>query len=182
MEDIATDPRFATVKDLVMSLGLRACWSVPIRGLKQNVLGTFAMYHRRPARPRDRELELVEAGGHLAANAIERLHAAERLRENEERIVLAEKAAFLGIWELDLSGQVLTLSQQLAGQVGLPDATHRLSISQLREMIHPDDWQTIHTAWRRSYRNLEPKGNFRSNASRVRTRSPLRFHYRTLDD
>jgi diguanylate cyclase (GGDEF)-like protein/PAS domain S-box-containing protein len=150
VEDIATDPRFATVKDLVMSLGLRACWSVPIRGLKQNVLGTFAMYHRRPARPRDRELELVEAGGHLAANAIERLHAAERLRENEERIVLAEKAAFLGIWELDLSGQVLTLSQQLAGQVGLPDATHRLSISQLREMIHPDDWQTIHTAWRRA--------------------------------
>jgi diguanylate cyclase (GGDEF)-like protein/PAS domain S-box-containing protein len=150
VEDIATDPRFAPVKDFVMSFGLRACWSVPIRGLKQNVLGTFAMYHRRPARPRDRELELVEAGGHLAANAIERLHAAERLRENEERIVLAEKAAFLGIWELDLSGQVLTLSQQLAGQVGLPDAAHRLSISQLREMIHPEDWQTVHMAWKRA--------------------------------
>jgi diguanylate cyclase (GGDEF)-like protein/PAS domain S-box-containing protein len=150
VEDIATDPRFAPVKDFVMSFGLRACWSVPIRGLKQNVLGTFALYHRRPARPRDRELELVEAGGHLAANAIERLHAAERLRENEERIVLAEKAAFLGIWELDMSSQVLTLSQQLAGQVGLPDAAHRLSISQLREMIHPDDWQTVDAARKRA--------------------------------
>jgi diguanylate cyclase (GGDEF)-like protein/PAS domain S-box-containing protein len=150
VEDIATDPRFATVKDFVMSFGLRACWSVPIRGLKQNVLGTFAMYHRRPAKPRDRELELVEAGGHLAANAIERLHAAERLRENEERIVLAEKAAFLGIWELDMSCQVLTLSQQLAGQVGLPDAAHQLSLSQLREMIHRDDWRTIHAAWKRA--------------------------------
>ena len=150
VEDIATDPRFATVRDFVMSFGLRACWSVPIRGLKQNVLGTFAMYHRSPAKPRDRELELVEAGGRLAANAIERLHAAESLRENEERIALAEKAAFLGIWELDISCRVLTLSQQLATQAGLPDAAHRLSLSQLREMIHPDDWQTIQTAWKRT--------------------------------
>jgi diguanylate cyclase (GGDEF)-like protein/PAS domain S-box-containing protein len=150
VEDIATDPRFAPVKDFVMSFGLRACWSVPIRGLKQNVLGTFAMYHRSPAKPRDRELELVEAGGHLAANAIVRLRAADRLRENDERILLAEKAAFLGIWEMDMSREVLTLSQQLAGQIGLPDAAHQLSINQLRQMIHPDDWPTIQAASKRA--------------------------------
>jgi hypothetical protein len=31
VDDIATDPRFAVAKDFVMSFGLRACWSVPIR-------------------------------------------------------------------------------------------------------------------------------------------------------
>jgi diguanylate cyclase (GGDEF)-like protein len=143
VEDIATDPRFATVKDFVVSFGLRACWSVPIRGSDQHVLGTFAMYHRRPAKPRDRELRIVEAGAQLAGNAIARLQATRTLRENEERIVLAEKAAFLGIWELDIPHDILTLSQELAAQVGLPDAAHQLTLSQLRAMIHSDDWQPI---------------------------------------
>ena len=31
VEDIATDHRFATARDFVMSYGLRSCWSVPIR-------------------------------------------------------------------------------------------------------------------------------------------------------
>src|ERR1035441_3747255 len=86
----------------------------------------------------------------LEREALERLHAAERLKENEERILLAEKAAFLGIWELDMPRQVLTLSEQLAGQVGLPEAAHQLSVSQLRELIHLDDWLTVHAAWKRA--------------------------------
>jgi diguanylate cyclase (GGDEF)-like protein/PAS domain S-box-containing protein len=150
VEDIATDPRFAAVKDFVMSFGLLACWSVPIRGSNHEVLGTFAMYHRRRAKPGDREIGIVEAGAHLAGNAIERLRASERLKENEERIVLAEKAAFLGIWEFDIAHRILTLSQELATQVGLPDAAHQLTVKQLRAMIHHDDWPEIFAALRQA--------------------------------
>jgi diguanylate cyclase (GGDEF)-like protein len=148
VEDISTDPRFAPVKDFVMSFGLMACWSVPIAGLNQQVLGTFALYHRRPAKPRERELKIVEAAAQLAANAIERLRATERQKENEERIALAEKAAFLGIWELDVSLGILTLSQELAAQAGLADAAHQISMSQLRSMIYADDWPAVVTAMR----------------------------------
>lgn len=146
VEDISTDPRFAPVRDFVMSFGLMACWSVPIRGLSGEALGTFAMYHRRPAKPRARELKIVEDAAQLAANAIERLRATERQKENEERIALAEKAAFLGIWEMDVSRGILTLSQELAAQAGLADAAHQLTVSQLREMIHADDWAAIRKA------------------------------------
>src|SRR3984893_7379405 len=66
VEDIATDPRFAPAKDFVMSFGLRACWSVPIRDSNKNVPGTFAMYHRRPATPHESDLRVVEAGALLA--------------------------------------------------------------------------------------------------------------------
>ncbi|MBV9134810.1 MAG: GAF domain-containing protein, partial [Chloroflexi bacterium] len=65
VEDVATDYRFANGgRDLVMGYGLRSCWSVPIRDSKRNVLGTFATYHRTPARPRDFDLQLVEAAAH----------------------------------------------------------------------------------------------------------------------
>jgi diguanylate cyclase (GGDEF)-like protein len=146
VEDIATDPRFATVKDYVMSFGLRATWSVPVRGVNGKVLGTFAMYHRHRAKPRDRELAIVEDGARLAAHAIERRRATERIRENADRIELAEKAAFLGIWELNVTRGVLTLSQELAGQVGMPDAAHRVNMKQLRTMIHSDDWKPLAAA------------------------------------
>ena len=53
IEDIANDHRFGAAKDFVMSFGLRACWSVPIRDSKKKVLGTFAMYHKHPATPHD---------------------------------------------------------------------------------------------------------------------------------
>src|SRR5580658_2276375 len=82
IEDIANDHRFGPAKDFVMSFGLRACCSVPIRDSKQKVLGTFAMYHKHPATPHDRDLRVVEAGAHLAGNAIERLRAEEKLREH----------------------------------------------------------------------------------------------------
>ncbi|MGA2534578.1 MAG: diguanylate cyclase [Terracidiphilus sp.] len=143
VEDISTDRRFATVKDFVMSFGLLACWSVPIRGANHRVLGTFAMYHRRRAKPRPRELGIVEAAAHLAANAIERTRATERLKENEGRIAFAEKAGSLGIWEFDVATGASTLSKELAVQFGLPDAAQTLSLEQMGALIHPDDWKLM---------------------------------------
>jgi GAF domain-containing protein len=101
VEDIASDFRFAPVRDFVISFGMRACSCVPIRDTSHNVLATFAMYHRRPGKPRERELRLVESGAHLAGNAIVRRRATEMLQKNAERIARAEKAAMLGIWQLE---------------------------------------------------------------------------------
>jgi PAS domain S-box-containing protein len=146
VDDIATNYRFALAKDFVMSFGLRACWSVPIRDSCNQVLGTFAMYHRRPAQPRDRELRLVEAGALLAGNAIERLRAMQRLHENAERIRLAEETASLGIWQLDFRSGTITISEKLAGQIGLARANAQLSMRQLRAVIHAEDWQRLRGA------------------------------------
>ena len=66
VEDIATDYRFAQARDFVLSHGLRSCWSQPIRGSANNVLGTFAMYHRQVAsRSRSEELRMARAAAQL---------------------------------------------------------------------------------------------------------------------
>src|ERR1700722_9654613 len=139
IEDIAKDHRFGAAQDFVLSFGLRACWSVPIRDTKQNVLGTFAMYHKHPATPHDRDLRVVEAGAHLAGNAIERLRAEEKLRENAERIAMAEKAAAFGIWQTDVQTEMLSFSEGFATLVGLSGKPLRMHLDQWRKMIHPDD-------------------------------------------
>src|SRR5580698_1992660 len=139
IEDIANDHRFGAARDFVLSFGLRACWSVPIRDSKQKVLGTFAMYHQHPAAPHDRDLRVVEAGAHLAGNAIERLRAEEKLRENAERIAMAEKAAMFGIWQTDAATNMLSFSDGFAALLGQTGKPLRMPLDQWRQMIHPDD-------------------------------------------
>jgi GAF domain-containing protein len=107
VEDVATDYRFALAKDLVLSFGLRSWWSVPIRNFNGAVQGTFAMYHRKPSKPRQTELWLVEAGSRLAGNVIERLRAEQSLRQAAERLELAERAAKFGIWEVRFPGSAV---------------------------------------------------------------------------
>jgi PAS domain S-box-containing protein len=128
-----------------MSFGLRACWSVPIRDSKHQVLGTFAMYHKHPAKPHDRDLRVVEAGAHLAGNAIERLRSEEKLRENAERIAMAEKAAAFGIWQTDIPTEILSFSEGFAALTGLTGSPLRMSLEQWREMIHPEDRAPLNT-------------------------------------
>jgi len=150
VEDIATDHRFEGPREFIMSFGLRACWSVPIRDSRGAVLGTFAMYHRRPAKPREGALRLVEAGAHLVGNAIERLRAEQALRATADRLALAEKAASFGIWDLDVSNQVLKVSEGLARLIGMPGGGSELSMEQWRQIVHPDDRWLLETGVERA--------------------------------
>ena len=139
VDDIATDYRWALAKQVPLSFGLQACWSVPIRDSVGAATGTFAMYHRKPAHPRQGDLRLVEAAALLAGNAIERLRSEQRLRDNADRIGLAEQAASFGIWDLDTSTGIMTISSGLAALLGCEKTLRRLSIPQFREMVHPSD-------------------------------------------
>ncbi|MGP0072617.1 MAG: GAF domain-containing protein, partial [Bryobacteraceae bacterium] len=150
VEDIANDHRFGAARDFVLSFGLRACWSVPIRDSNQKVLGTFAMYHKRPAKPRDRDLRVVEAGAHLAGNAIERLRAEEKLRDNAERIAMAEKAAAFGIWQTDVATDMLTISEGFAALVGMTGQPRRMHLDEWRKMVHPDDREALNETARKA--------------------------------
>lgn len=72
VRDLATDPLWANFKDLALSHGLRACWSMPILSSEGAVLGTFALYHRVPTEPTERDQEIVRLLGQTAGLVIER--------------------------------------------------------------------------------------------------------------
>jgi len=91
VSDIANDPLWADFRDLALSNGLRACWSIPIMTAGRKVLGTFAMYHCEPREPTVRDLALVDLITQTAALIISRERAEAALRESERRFrVIAE--------------------------------------------------------------------------------------------
>ncbi|UAK26088.1 EAL domain-containing protein [Sphingomonas nostoxanthinifaciens] len=70
--DIATDPLWDGFRELVLPLGLRACWSSPIVDNHGVSIGCFAFYYREPRGPTLLERSVVDACLHLCMIAIDR--------------------------------------------------------------------------------------------------------------
>jgi PAS domain S-box-containing protein len=97
VEDIETDPLWDDYRDLAREAGLRACWSTPIFGSDDRVLGTFALHYREPRTPRASELALIARATHIARIAIERRQLIDELRALSGHIESAREEERTGI-------------------------------------------------------------------------------------
>jgi diguanylate cyclase (GGDEF)-like protein/PAS domain S-box-containing protein len=73
--DIDTDPRWQPFKTRPLEMGLRACWSTPIKAKDGRVIGTFAFYFRECRPPSRWHQRIIDACIDLGALAIERKEA-----------------------------------------------------------------------------------------------------------
>ncbi|WP_300619888.1 EAL domain-containing protein [Dokdonella sp.] len=79
--DIGTDPRWASYRQFALDIGLRACWSSPIKTIDGRVVGTFAFYYREPRGPTTLEREIVAHCVHVCAIAITHDEAQARINQ-----------------------------------------------------------------------------------------------------
>lgn len=63
-----------------VAAGFQSCWSQPIKGRENRVLGVFVIYQRTPARPGDDEIRLLENFANLAALVVEHYQTEEKIR------------------------------------------------------------------------------------------------------
>jgi PAS domain S-box-containing protein len=77
--DIATDPHWAAYVELGAVFGLGACCSTPVFSSEGELLGTVAMYYRKPHRPSEHDRELIRMATHLASIVMERARAVDQL-------------------------------------------------------------------------------------------------------
>jgi diguanylate cyclase (GGDEF)-like protein len=76
--DIDSDPLWEAYRELTQPLGLRACWSSPIRNGDGHVVATFAFYYRTCRGPDAMERNIVQTCVHLCAIAIDHEQARQR--------------------------------------------------------------------------------------------------------
>lgn len=74
-ENLDTDPRWQPYKTRPLEVGLKACWSTPIKAKDGRVIGTFAFYFRECRAPSRWHQRIVDACVHLGSLAIERKEA-----------------------------------------------------------------------------------------------------------
>ncbi|SIT31195.1 GAF domain-containing protein [Achromobacter sp. MFA1 R4] len=85
VDDIATDPRWATWRDLALAHGLRACWSTPIKSPDGRLLGVFSNYYEECRQPSAQDIDAIALVTRSAALAIERHRMDLALRHSGER-------------------------------------------------------------------------------------------------
>jgi PAS domain S-box-containing protein len=98
----------------------------------------------------------------------ERVQAEQALRESEQRLSLAQSAAHMGVWHLDLATHEITFSADYARLYGLASDRRTLTHQEWLSMIHPDDRGRVQTLiretleqshiWDAEYRVVWPDG------------------------
>jgi PAS domain S-box-containing protein len=95
VEDIASHPFWKGFTPAAEA-GLASCWSEPIISADGTLLGTFAIYHRTPASPREQEIRMIEQAALFAGLAIERSRDEEQRQELESLLNQAQKMEAIG--------------------------------------------------------------------------------------
>ncbi|OGB27251.1 MAG: hypothetical protein A3I66_10050 [Burkholderiales bacterium RIFCSPLOWO2_02_FULL_57_36] len=115
--DIASDPLWIDCRGQALEHGLRACFSWPIFGRLGQVLGVFAIYHRKPGEPTELELRLIQVTTDLAGLAIDSRRSEERIRylaHYDELTGLPNRTMFSQVLS-----QVLVRAGRSSNQVGI---------------------------------------------------------------
>lgn len=71
VDDITTNPLWDNYRTYALKAGFYACWSTPVLGKNDELLGTFAIYYPTPRQPSKHDLKLVNEIAGIAAMAIE---------------------------------------------------------------------------------------------------------------
>lgn len=106
-EDVRTDERWAGGRAWAEEVGVRSCWSTPIRGEDGTVLGVLTLYDRTPGTPSDEARELMGAMASVAGVALMREKRERALRRSEERFRTVVENAQPMVFMVDQDGTIL---------------------------------------------------------------------------
>jgi PAS domain S-box-containing protein len=85
-----------------------------------------------------------------------RVRTEQALRENEERLRLAQECARVGIWDHDLAAGKVTWSPELEALYGLAPETFTGAYRDWRDRVHPEDIEAIEAQVHQSIENGAP--------------------------
>ena len=147
VEDIQQHPYWESFRDLARLADIQSCWSQPIKNSKGEMLGTFAIYHRQPARPSNAEITLIENYANLAQLGIEHKLADTALLESEERLRFVLEGSDLGFWDWKIDTNEVERNPVWAEILGYSHEEIKHTTQQWTDFIYPDDrekaWQSI---------------------------------------
>ena len=145
-EDIARDPLWADFREAARGADLAACASTPIFDGAGQVLGSFAIYHHEPGPFAEEDLEILRDMNHLAALAITRSLRMASLKEQMDRLAMAQRLANLGFWSWRVADNRVEWSEGLYRIYGLSPDSFSASFEGYLARVHPEDREQVQAA------------------------------------
>ena len=138
IEDVERDSEFAPHRSVAASTGFRAVQSSPLVTRGAHRLGVVSTHFPQPHRPSERELRMLDLYLVHATDAIERIRAEEKLRENEERFRAVFEQAKVGVALCDpQDGRFLSVNRAYCDISGY--SAQELLQKSWKDITHPDE-------------------------------------------
>jgi len=122
VEDVLTDPRWASLRDVARKYGLRACWSIPL--LREgSAMGSFAISRTVKGGPTDEQMQLLVTAANMASLALGRVEDERDL--DEQRALMTSLFASVAdpVFVKDEDGRYLLANEaEASGVVENPEA------------------------------------------------------------
>jgi signal transduction histidine kinase len=138
--DLESDPLWKSTPYCahVSAHGLRSVWSTPILSRSGSVLGTFAIYQRKPGFPSARLKELIAQVTHIASIAIERSQAEAYLKRSETLLAQGQRLSSTGTFWWRVATDDIQWSDECY-RIHEVDLDTSLTFELLASRIHPED-------------------------------------------
>src|SRR5712672_206730 len=158
VSDILSHPNWTNFRSVVLPSGLRAAWSTPILSHDGKVLGTFCMYYREVRHPGTDEIQLIDYASRIAAIAIERKRAEEKLRQDEREFRQLIDFLPQHVLVLDKEGFLLQANQVMLDYNGhtLEEMQGAGTDERVKRDLHPDDLERVWSERRRGFSSGVP--------------------------
>jgi PAS domain S-box-containing protein len=171
VEDVQTDPGFASHRQIAASAGFRAVLSMPLFSRSGEPLGMLSAHFREPHRPSERDLRFTDLYAMQAAEVIERKRAEQELRRSEAYLAEAQTLSHTASWAWNASTGESFWSQELFRIYGLDPEQMKPGHPSVLQFMHPEDraraQETFENAVRKksdyelAYRVVWPDGTIR---------------------
>jgi PAS domain S-box-containing protein len=137
IEDISADHslprRFIALRE-----GIHSAFGFPI-GTNKGPVGVIEFVARESTKADDDFMKMMASVGNQIGQFIERKQAEQALRESEARLRLAQQAAGIGSFELDLQTNVNRWTPELEAMYGLSPGGFAGTQKAWEQLIHPED-------------------------------------------
>src|SRR5262249_37494550 len=124
--------------EMLLKASVRAVQSTPLVSRSGKPLGMFSTHYRKPQRPGEDTLRLLDLLARKAADIIEHVQGIAMLGESEERLRLAMTSGTIGNWDWDVINGGITWSPELCEIYGVEAGAAR-TYEDFSSRVHPDD-------------------------------------------
>ncbi len=153
VKDIVSDPITKDYGILAEQFQLKSCWSYPILDIKQNVLGTFAIYYTTTHEVKPSEEDSIEKASIILKTILINKQAQDAVKKSEQTRRLIMNAALDAIICIDTEGKVTLWNPQAETIFGWKEE-EVLGI-EISDLILPDNSRDRHTAGLGNYLRTE---------------------------
>jgi PAS domain S-box-containing protein len=149
MDDVDAADLDDSLRATITGEGIRALAFIPLVS-QGKLIGKFMTYYEEPHSFESDEVDLAVTIARQLGFSVERMRAAEELRQNEERFRLATQTGKVGLWEWDIPSNSVSWTESLYGMHGITKEEFDSSVEGFDALVHPDDRERVSRALARA--------------------------------